>query len=165
MTTTKRRISRDKKNAKKAERERRKYYGVVVVDHTIHRWSDSHEDGGSSGQETITKGIKKVKEGADIATTFDIDVEKKYYLVKVTYSTGDSFGSHSGNASYLDLFETRKPALELKQALEKHNPNLYKDYTQRFTLRCNRKDYYVMQYFGYFEHIESIDVEEVSVLL
>lgn len=52
--------------------------------------------------------------------TFNIDFipKDKVYLVKGVYTTGDSFGSSTGNVEYIDVFENEIDAIQLQEKIE-----------------------------------------------
>jgi hypothetical protein len=123
-------------------------------------------------------GIRTVEEGySDVTVPFEVVEGKEYYLVYVTYSTGDSFHHEEGCVRYIDLFESFDKANALAKAIETHYsfsdneqrwadkkvkpPKGYKEWTLSYKNEADQEIETHVSWAGYFERMSNVTVERV----
>jgi len=102
-------------------------YPVEVYDQTRtyvtrERNKESDWDRDDIANETSVKGVGPGRTDwfTEITTPFPLERGNEYYLVYVTYRTGDSFHREDGRVRYIDLFISREKAEACAQEIEKH---------------------------------------------
>lgn len=95
----------------------------------------------------------------DLITEYDLNKDESYYLVYVTYETGDSFGSSKGNIEYIHLFKDENLAFDLCRKIQ----NEEKEFTRIDFINDAGDKIHTHNnlWSGYFEELESVDVKEV----
>ena len=87
---------------------------------------------------------------------------QRIYFVYVEYSTGDSFGSSSGNIEYVGAFTNKEKADKLvKLILENYGNHPDYDFSKennKNTFEYEGQKVYTYSWKGYFEHLESVYV-------
>lgn len=112
------------------------------------------------------EGFKTVTRGSifDFILPFPIR-DEPYYLVHVSYNTGDSFGSSENEICFMDLLEDRKDAEYLKKQIEK---NAKDDNILSITIKYPKskitKTLSTGTWKGYFESFNSVTVEAIDCL-
>ena len=87
---------------------------------------------------------------------FDLDVKLAdvVYVVSASYSSGDSFGSSSGNGTIIGVFKTPEAAFGVQNALEANK--------REYTIKAKNDDGVITEYHnpasGYFESLEHVSV-------
>lgn len=123
---------------------------------------DDNWDRGDTHTSYSINGFEVVGENDhfDDVTRFDPEHDKPYYLLYVLYGTGDTFGQDGGQIQFIGLFEQEKIA-ELNQTrIEDHKDDFS---MQLFMEDGNRLIKYEISvsWVGYFEHLESVNIETV----
>ncbi|MHC4454218.1 MAG: hypothetical protein ACYSWS_05930 [Planctomycetota bacterium] len=94
-----------------------------------------------------------------LTVDFDIDINKAYYLVYATYSTGDSFGYDEGKGfEGIALYEDKIKAEECRVAHENNSGK------KTFLLENGIKAPVYRPWDGYFERLDYLGVEIVRVV-
>ena len=111
-----------------------------------------------------------------VSIDFPLDKSETYFLVHATYSSGNSFGNSSGNKSYVHVFKDKDLAYKCKFALEegykKYQSKEIRDYREfeKFDIHYMTDSgikipvCYYEAWCGYFETLDSIDVEEIMFI-
>lgn len=97
--------------------------------------------------------------------------DKKYYLVYVRYSTGDSFNRRDGELCMVEFLDEYEDAIALRNAIQKdydkydrhgYNPSAY---SFKMTLPKSGRELTVSTgtWKGYFEVMESVDFETLTL--
>lgn len=127
-----------------------------------------------------------VKENGDFTVDFEIDPERVYYLVKVTYSSGDSFNTTDGHVKKLYFTNNVQEAREVKEMVKNYikyfgndqlwgmtpkEKNAFKEEAKKFR-KENMEDDYILVYkgtkiycgsfVGYFENSQDVEIKKVS---
>ena len=166
-----------KKKVKEVERE---LYRVRVVDDEhceVTREAEPGErwDNDDVSYDHYIKGIKLVdhNEYGDIDLGYKPEEGKLYYLLYVTYSTGDSFHREDGRISFVDLYRTREEAEENVKLMREHYEKardrrferIKKEKFNPYSVELKNHEGNVFSfhcpYVGYFERLSSIEVESV----
>lgn len=92
-------------------------------------------------------------------TSFNVEEGDSIYVLSMIYSSGDSFGSSSGNGEVIWVFKDVEFAKAAAQALRKHE----NDFSVKFKDESGQEITMHNPGAGYFEHISSIDVERFTV--
>ena len=114
-------------------------------------------------------GAVKVKEKEHFSLEVnDNFLNKEVYLLYIIYSSGDSFGTGSGNIEYLDVFENYDKALEVKKIIEEdceQNPIYTSEANNLFYTKENGNMVKIPTdiYKGYFEHLESVNILKIII--
>ena len=98
-----------------------------------------------------------------------------YYVVRVEYTTGDSFNTHFGNICYPYLCDTLEEGLAVAQAIRDHN-KLYQEghfndskWEVQFKLELIYKKKKInlgtSTWTGYFERLDGVDVVPMAVVV
>lgn len=127
---------------------------------------------GETDTNHIIHGIDVVKKGVwhDVVTDFKVEVAKPYYLLYVTYTTGDSFGSDGGNIEFIGLYTNREIADENAARIEKHQVKSDNGYYADFQLMLVAESDPVKEYVfyapwnGYFERLENVEIEKIYTM-
>jgi hypothetical protein len=124
--------------------------------------------------------LKKVARNKDFLSKWNFTAYKvpdivynadSVYVVSVVYSSGDSFGSSSGNFQVAFVTEDPKEALRAKEAIEEDH-RIKKTYTKEKEYKVwsdfrNSEKLVCGKYFswdGYFENIEEIRIDFLKVI-
>lgn len=91
-----------------------------------------------------------------IPISFATQIGENYWYVGVNYSSGDSFGYATGRHCVMGLFKTIEEANKFVKAIE----NCKKD---EYTFDFNGLKYSTSAFVGYFERIENIVVEKLTL--
>lgn len=78
------------------------------------------------------------------------------YVVWLTYTTGDSFGSSTGNLSICHCSSSLQKAEAVKKLIKEANTE---EYYVEFQDDLGNPVKYANPMFGYFEHLETIDIQ------
>lgn len=111
---------------------------------------------------SIKNLVQKTDEYPDITSSLDIAPGTQALVVWAVWSSGDSFGRNSGGHSEaFGIFTDLGSAVQLREALYAHTDNnksteLTTSDGQKFTLGY-------MPWFGYFESLDSVSVDVVTV--
>ena len=95
----------------------------------------------------------------DIDVPFDVEPEVVYYLVWANYNTGDSFGHDDNRVEFIDLFKTEKLAEECADIARASG-----GYNYIFTRENGRRCTQSIPWNGYFESLNDINVEAVTLV-
>jgi hypothetical protein len=166
----------------------KKFYQIDVVsktytDVTRERVPDERWDADDLAHHTSIYGVRsteiKDREAVygDMVTPFEVVDGEDYYLVYVTYSTGDSFHNENGCVNYIDLFKTRAKAEACAKAIEEHYklsdnatrwnakkvkpPKGYSEWTLTYLNEEGKEVSTHVSWAGYFERLEYVTVESV----
>ncbi|WP_298752109.1 hypothetical protein [uncultured Arcobacter sp.] len=96
-----------------------------------------------------------------IPFNFDTDEQDVYFLLYVSYETGDSFGKSSGNTEFIGLYNDPKIAKENQQTIEdyvEHRKNDNWSVELWNSDGSEKYSYSTSAFTGYFEYVENIDV-------
>ncbi len=144
---------------------------IKILNDMVHNRKESDEEYGDWSAKTIhhITGAVKVKE----KEYFNLEVNdnflnKEVYLLYIIYSSGDSFGTGSGNIEYLDVFENYDKALEVKKIIEEdceQNPIYTSEASNLFYTKENGNMVKIPTdiYKGYFEHLESVNIQKIII--
>jgi hypothetical protein len=105
---------------------------------------------------------------------FDVDFDAvpgdTVFVLYMTYSTGDSFGSSSGNGEIIWVFSDRLVAQEAllrwQHACDVHNTDWHSDNKQQFcSFRVDGGRYIKLNnvVFGYFERLSSLELVPMTL--
>ena len=92
------------------------------------------------------------KYSADVLCTVPVEYNKPYFLVTVTYRTGNSFHHETGRITEVALFDNEEDAKELQKLIEKNDEEI-----SEFEFKGH--SIYNGAWTGYFERIESVNVD------
>lgn len=98
---------------------------------------------------TFTPTTNSNGKSYDILVPFEPQPDRPYYLIYGIYSSGDSFGSSSGNLHFVGLFEHQEDAVAIAKLLE----GASKD----FSIKYKEQTYYI-PWNGYFESLERLEM-------
>lgn len=135
---------------------------VEIANPTTHSYY-SNEDYGDWEEHAHYEGIKvyngDYSQGhANYRSSKEVDFEVTpgmiVFPVIVVYSSGNSFGSSSGNVTLVAVFDEAEKAEGLKEAIRNLSSE---DYTYSF--QYGGKEYYAGEWIGYFERLEDVIVE------
>jgi hypothetical protein len=113
---------------------------------------------------------------SDVIVPFEVVQNKEYYLVYVTYSSGDSFHHSEGHVFYIDLFESKEKAQALAEKIEEHysysdngsnwnakktRPKNHNEFELSYLNEANEKMKTAVPWTGYFERLTNITIETV----
>lgn len=114
--------------------------------------------------------ISKTKGVPDVVSDFDIQPGETCYVVWVEYSSGDSFGTaENENVEAVGVFKDKECARQLEKAIEEQNR---KGFTSNFssdnkfyfkTSDGQEFEYGFCPWYGYFEVLENVYVEECEM--
>lgn len=97
-----------------------------------------------------------------ITAEVDDDADE-IYVVVATYSTGDTFGNDSGQVYLADAFDDESDAHDLLQKFKEFDNAGYGGRkVVPFSFEFNGKEYSI-PWAGYFEHLERLHIETVSI--
>jgi hypothetical protein len=91
----------------------------------------------------------------DITVSFDVEPGKMYWLVWADYGTGDSFGRDDNKVEFVDLFINEEMAQAAAKSVELNGKWIRQD---------GAKGMMYVPWEGYFEHLNSINVQGVKIL-
>ena len=126
--------------------------------------------GAWSADHTFTvEGVSTQPSKRYSSETFEVDFEAQagdtIYVLSLTYSTSDSFGSSTGNGEivwvFKDLLVAREAKLRWEHACNVHNRDWRNDGKQQScTFRVDGGRYVKLANvaYGYFEHLESLEL-------
>ena len=163
--------------------------GVVVekraYTHVTREATEDKWDGDDTATDHHIEGIKRAVMYTDLEVGFELEEGRTYYLLYALYSTGDSFHHESGVIEYIGLYQDEKVAKENQGRLKKHN-DVEEKLTDRWDppskavrnkLAKNHNSYscslvtengqeYLLHvpWHGYFEHLEGVDIQPVSLV-
>ena len=144
---------------------------IKILNDIVHQRTESDEEYGDWSAKTIhhITGAVKVKE----KEYFNLEVndnflDKEVYLLYILYSSGDSFGTGSGNIEYLDIFENYDKALEVKKIIDEdyeQNPIYTSEANNLFYTKENGNIVKIptCMYKGYFEDLESSNIQKIII--
>lgn len=108
--------------------------------------------------------VCKSKEGFDLIIPYTLVKERDYYLVVATYSTGDSFSSHSGRYEIIDMYSSYDRA----DAVAKHIEKDYYDNNNNFSfgfINCKGELQKIScPWKGYFESLDDVSVINIRMI-
>lgn len=154
--------------------------GVRIINHSyseVTQEADPHDEwsADSTRRYNDIRGFElapdKARSYRDLEIKFNIDENKEYYLLCVSYSTGDSFSNHDGQLDYIELYEDKAMAdaamnaIELDYKIYKKKSNTGSaDYS--VTIKNNENNTFKIScsWKGYFESMESVDVIPVKLI-
>ncbi len=148
---------------------------IKILDEEYGESEGPYEEYGEWSSETNhnIKGAVKVKENEyfDLEVSDDL-LNKNVYLLYILYGSGDSFGESSGNIEYIDVFKSKDKAEEVQRIIEE-DYKVKPDYTfepgsmDLFYTKDNGNKAKIPTsvYKGYFENLESVNVEKISIKL
>ncbi len=149
---------------------------IEILDNMDCNSEEAKEEYGSWSSKTehhIAGAIKVTEDEYFDLEVNDDFLNKRVYLLYILYSKGDSFGTSTGNIEYIDVFENYDKALEVKKIIEedyKRNPNYDfepdgKDLKSLFYTKENGNKAKIPTciYKGYFEDIESVNIEKITI--
>lgn len=91
------------------------------------------------------------------------DEADEVYAVVALYSTGDTFGNDSGQVYIADAFDDEQDAHDLLDEFKKYDDSLaYGSKVVPYNFAFKDKSY-DLPWSGYFEHLERLYVETVSI--
>lgn len=147
---------------------------IEIVDnqhtHTTREpYTDDTWDRGDSETYHSIEGIRVVDTARyhDLVVEFEIIPDKVYYLVSVSYSTGDSFGRYEGQLDHIDLFQTNEAAealAKLISANERPSSKKSKSIIKYKTENGTEVECYCGSWKGYFESFNGVDVRAVTTI-
>lgn len=180
--------SLDKGN--KMSKEQVKYYPLIVHAQssgyvTRERNQDDEWDNDDTAIDTTILGVETSKESQEKAgynetiVPFEVVDGKDYYLVYVTYSTGDSFHREDGVVRYIDLYETREKAEKTAKVIQDHYnlsdnerrwnakpvkpPKSYNEFSLKYRNEVGEEVDLHVSWTGYFERLSGITVQKVQL--
>lgn len=152
-----------------------KRYPVRIIDETftvVTRKKNPDDEWDSDDLSHNTKVIEVVPGLGypDVSPPFPLEAEKEYYLVYVTYGTGDSFHHEDGRVDYIDLFATLERAEACVNAIVKHDNEYgrlnkhkgYDPYTVYYLDEAGIQVKAHTYWHGYFESFQGADIATVS---
>jgi hypothetical protein len=122
-------------------------------------WSESYIN-------TFKKIYKRTAPGSpDIISMHDFAQGEEVYVVWVEYSKGDSFGwADRGGIEAVTVVKDYFTAVEIQTWIEQTTVRTNWEYTQDF-IASNGENFkiYVGQWLGYFEHLETVNIEHTII--
>lgn len=91
--------------------------------------------------------------------TFDAQVADIVYVLSLTYSTGDSFGTARGQGVVLAVFKNETLAYDAQRCIQANEDS----HTFEFVMDDGTKQEVSNVAYGYFEHITSTDITQCLV--
>jgi hypothetical protein len=159
---------------------------IQVVDEyytTATREADEDDswDRGNTDTTHYIKGMEIVtapNQSVDLEVPFKIVPDKSYYLIYALYTTGDTFGSDTGNIEYIGLYKTYKecqvnetriyahqrgpdPTIKVKSKAKKDK---YSEYSVELISPSGQPYMVGCPWNGYFNGLESIVIEGVYLI-
>lgn len=112
---------------------------------------------------TTIRGFDVGRNENDYDFFVDPPIKSHYYLVYVTYSTGDSFHHEEGKVCYVELVDTFEEAEAISDAIEKDYRNNKDGFgLLKVKLPTGKKvEVYPGTWKGYFERLSSVDIETI----
>lgn len=106
---------------------------------------------------SIGKPARVVTEDFNINENFNIGDE--VWVVYMIYSSGDSFGSSTGNGEVLWVFKTEEDAIRAKEAIKEQERNS--------SINFNTANGQLVKMsnpaWGYFENVSSVNIEKFVI--
>jgi hypothetical protein len=139
---------------------------LVGIDGRCVESSSSGERYGSWSEswiQEINRAVTKTDSMPDVVSTLDLPSGANALVVWATYSTGDSFGrSNGGSAEVFGIFTDVKSATELRDALSDFNT---RGDTSRLNVTTSDGQVFTqyVPWSGYFESLDSVDIDVVTV--
>jgi hypothetical protein len=96
-----------------------------------------------------------------IETSFEAKVGQVVFAVIVVYSSGDSFGSSSGNTDVAGVYNTAETAYKVRSLIMYDNENNQRDFD--YLKIEGEPDIYPGTWKGYFESLDSVRIETVLI--
>lgn len=102
--------------------------------------------------------LRKSQDGSFFAPD-SIEVDKSYldesylFVIRVVYTTGNSFGTTYGSSCVAAIKKTKEEAIKEKNDIEKE----YDEYKKGKKVNCYK------QWMGYFENLESVNIDLVEL--
>ncbi len=136
---------------------------------------DDDFDQGCTHTDVYVNSINIANRWHNLVSSFDVNPGDKIYLVYVTYTTGSTFGSASGNVVYVDVFKDSDEAYALEKEINQaydnfKNPKPKKkgkqqeyDYWLDYINDGKLKKVYTGPWTGYFETLDNTHVESFVV--
>lgn len=174
---------RKKTPAKKKNPAKKKMpvmFGYHVIDHSVSTTTRESSDNGEwdRGDTETTHSIKGLTRARDdeysnLAYNLELDSGDSAWLVFVIYSTGDSFGNDDGQCLMpIALFDSCEKAERCVVKIEKNEKDYQTEklkrsmdaWTVEYRDNCGIKRSFSAAWRGYFESLDSIEVEQVKVL-
>lgn len=141
-------------------------YKVDIEQYCDHN-ERSDEDYGSwssSFTNSLSDIVRKTNEYPDIVSSLDIAPGTRALVVWAVWSTGDSFGRSSGSGTEaFGIFTDIKTAEELQKAMEDYSHGNRKDDIVVTTSDGQVFKLGYMPWFGYFDSLDSVRIDAVSV--
>lgn len=117
----------------------------------------------------IVENDNLISQYYDLEIPFEPESNKTYYLLYVRYSTGDTFHHEDGCIEYMDLYFTMQDAEEnakkIQESSKKTNECFKNPDYWSVTLTDAVGNVHKMSapWKGYFEHLESVEIEAISL--
>lgn len=151
-----------------------KTYSILINYHTssyVTREGDPNEqyDGDDVDNSHSIYGFKLAKSyGGDITLTYEPQFDRDYFLLYYLWSTGDSFSYESGKIEFVDLYETSEEAELAKKKIEQHyetrnTPGNKRTNGPIIKYSNGTKAELTVPYYGYFESLESVEVQTIRL--
>jgi hypothetical protein len=131
---------------------------------TVDEW-DGEQYGSwhKESDQSIKDLVEKVEEYPDVISTLDIPSGGNALVVWVVWSSGDSFGNHSGGyAEAVGIFTDINAAREL----QKHIDSIDWQKTHELNFKTSDGQHFDIGFCGwagYFEHVDSVNLDVVKV--
>ncbi len=116
-------------------------------------WSESYDH--ELVRAYRTPDTKESLHDKELFTVQDLNPTNLVYVVWLTYTSGDSFGSSTGNLSICHCSSSLEKAQKIKKLIEEANTE---EYYVEFQDDLGNPVKYANPLFGYFEHLETIDI-------
>lgn len=134
---------------------------------TRHRDPDNEWDADDIYNNISVKGVEVVNENQhyDFPVSFEPRPDQTYYLVAVTYDTGDSFHREEGVMEFVSMFQNGKDADRVAKEITEHYrryKNDWKHMTVDVTLPEGKLEFFA-PWCGYFERLVCAEVIPVSL--
>lgn len=138
-------------------------------------WVTTELYGGDAVQVALSKPEGRFGQGlTEMEIPGTVEKGDWVYAVIVTYTTGNTFGSNSGNQAFAALLTEADKAFNLAEAIKAHERMINsrewrsKPYSERgweneSYLEFEGERYYTGTWTGYFESIDTVDVTRVAV--
>lgn len=128
--------------------------------HSGEQWGDWKEDHGTVRLEYLSSESGR---GILVATHKNMDLElgKTYFLVWVTYSSGDSFGHSTGNPEFIMVFDNINDAERLRNEIEIQYRTTKLGEYDKWSLDFDGLPIYCGAWLGYFDSLEGVHIDTV----
>jgi hypothetical protein len=137
----------------------------VESEYATERFGDWHESYSNSFRK-IYKNQNPKERSPDIVSEHDFAQGEEVYVVWVEYSSGDSFGwANYKGAEAVGILKDYESAKELSDWIYNNGPSSSNDkYKDAFTTsRGETLEVYVGAWTGYFERLETVNIEHTVI--